>query len=204
MIGRIVRARQGIGLLVSCVIAASLLSLFAPAPRPTIAPSTAPATSQTACTPGLFTATTESFSAWFPCAPTRTIRTANAVPFGEIQIVTYETTVDGVSYAAAYVNYADKLPAAAFDMARTIILDGAKRSVVRGQPVQNPVYTDLKSGEQLGVEINAAGTEKRLRARVWLAKPITYQLLVLMPSTQTDQTAITRFLESFVVLPVSN
>jgi hypothetical protein len=133
----------------------------------------------------------------FPCAPLHTVRKANAVPFGEIEIVSEEVNVDGVDYAAAYVNYADKLPAAAFDVAQGIILDGAKRAVLRGQPVQNPVYKTLKLGDIPGVEITAEGDEKRLRARVWLVRQTTFQLIVLYPNTLTDEAAIDAFLESF-------
>jgi len=166
---------------------------------PTAAATLEATTQVAACVPGVVTFAAEGFSAWFPCAPERVIRKANAVPFGEIQIITYQTTVDGVDYAAAYVNYADKLPAAAFDLAKVLVLDGAKRSLVRGQPVTNPVYKDVTLGALSGVEVNAEGAEKALRGRVWVARQVTYQMVALYPKGYADQERITKFIEAFAV-----
>jgi len=144
----------------------------------------------------------DKFSVEFPCTPTHVVRKANAVPFGEIEIVSEEVNLDGAEFAAAYVNYADKLPAAAFDVVQGIILDGAKRAVTRGQPVQNPAYKDFKLGNIPGVEVTAEGSEKRLRGKIWLVRQTSYQLVILYPKTLTDETAIDRFLDSFT--PISD
>jgi hypothetical protein len=122
------------------------------------------------------------------------------VPFGDIEIISYEAEAGGVSYAAAYVNYSEKLPAAAFDLARSIVLDGAKRSLVRGQPVQNPVFTATQAGTLSGALVAAQGPDKKLRGGVWLAKQVTYQLLALAPNSLSDETAIDRFMNSFQAL----
>ncbi len=199
--------KWGLAALAVCIVLGVLQ--FASNPNRVLAPATPPvatraptsgATSESAvCVPGVVTFAAEGFSAWFPCSPERVIRKANAVPFGEIQIITYQTTVDGVDYAAAYVNYADKLPAAAFDLAKVLVLDGAKRSLVRGQPVANPVYKDVTLGALSGAEVNAEGVEKALRGRVWVARQVTYQMVALYPKGYVDQARIAKFIESFAV-----
>lgn len=145
----------------------------------------------------------EGFRVWFPCPPNRIVRSANAVPFGEIEIVSYEAEADGVQYAAAFVNYADKLPAAAFDLARGIVLDGAKRSLVRSQPVQNPVFTDAMQSGLSGALVRAAGPEKKLRGAVWLARQVTYQLIALAPVGLADEAPLDHFISTFEALPLA-
>jgi hypothetical protein len=206
LINRLNRVRLPLIFLLLALTVAILITVFNP-PRRSIEPTPTsgtpapnPTQSASACspTPITFMVKADSYNISFPCAPVRTTRKANAVPFGEIEIVSEEVNIDGVDYAAAYVDYADKVPAVAFEVARGIVLDGAKRAVLRGQPVQNPTYTDLKMGDFPGVAITAEGDEKRLRARIWLVRQTTYQLIVLYPKTYTDEAAIDAFLTSFI------
>jgi hypothetical protein len=142
----------------------------------------------------------EGFSAWFPCSPTRTVSKANT-PFGQIEVITYQVEVDGFNYAAAYVNYEKLVAESVFDVAKNVILDGAKRSVTRGQPVTDPASRAIRRGEMEGSEIIAFGVEKKLVGRVWLAKRITYQMVVLAPKTLSAErdAMVTQFLDSFAL-----
>ncbi len=181
-------------------LAASCLALMSYAFRPAVAPDAATAPTDIQCkpdaNPGTFSFDLEGFSAWFPCPPVHLATTAST-PFGQIDIITYEAEKDGVNYAVAYVDYAHLIPAGVIGVARGIILDGAQRAALRGQPVENPVVTDITLGDNPGQSISAQGKEKKLRARNYMIHSATYQVAALAPLALTDESLIYQFLDSF-------
>ena len=147
-----------------------------------------------------FVSVEDGFAAAFPCTPVRTTSTANT-PLGNFTIVRYESEVDGVNYAVSFVDYSKLVPGGELpDLVTNIIIDGAKRGVLRSANMDNPTYTDIKLGDYIGQSINASNAEKTLLGSVYIVGKSTYQIVLTLPNNYHDPSVSDKFLNSFRVV----